>query len=226
MSTSTEELTVTDEVIDRATADMLAEKYEYTAKHLARMKRTGFRVWKEAREEVRIILNSALAHGSLPVHNVTAVEQTAAEHPNSNIEEFRGEYRFLSNFWPLAGAGGDKSFTAEHWYQMQKTLVPAEQCAIVECATPGEVKRLSAELTVRPGWDEMKLDVMRTVVKRKFTAYPALGQQLLDTGSAMLIEGNHWCDTFWGCCTCEIHDNEGLNWLGILLMETRNELRA
>lgn len=44
--------------------------------------------------------------------------------------------------------------------------------------------------------------------------------RLLETGDAMLIEGNTWGDTFWGVC-----NGQGLNVLGNLLMEIRQELR-
>ena len=42
---------------------------------------------------------------------------------------------------------------------------------------------------------------------------------LLDTGGAVLIEGNTWNDTFWGAC-----NGKGLNHLGRILMTLRHDL--
>ena len=60
---------------------------------------------------------------------------------------------------------------------------------------------------------------MKAVLGLKFTDLE-LSEKLLATGDAELIEGNHWNDTFWGVC-----DGVGKNWLGILLMEIREELK-
>ena len=220
---STDTLTVSDDVIDQAAAAVLAEKFEYEPQHLENLKRRQARIWKRTRREVETILASALASGTLDVYDVTTVEVARAG--NTNIEEFRGEHRFLSNFWPLDKAASIKDYTAEHWYQVEKTTVMAERDAIRACKTPGEAKELSQSITLREDWDDIKLDVMRKVLKNKFDI-PWLRFQLLATGSAMLIEGNDWCDTFWGVCHCPKHGGSGANWLGLLLMERRNELRA
>ena len=44
---------------------------------------------------------------------------------------------------------------------------------------------------------------------------------LLATGDAELIEGNNWGDTYWGKC-----NGQGLNRLGILLMQIRDYIRS
>jgi predicted NAD-dependent protein-ADP-ribosyltransferase YbiA (DUF1768 family) len=48
-----------------------------------------------------------------------------------------------------------------------------------------------------------------------------LADRLLLTGDEELIEGNYWHDHIWGVC-----DGTGTNWLGKILMEIRDELRA
>jgi hypothetical protein len=48
-----------------------------------------------------------------------------------------------------------------------------------------------------------------------------MAQRLIQTGDAYLIEGNTWGDQYWGVC-----DGQGLNSLGLLLMETRLVLQA
>lgn len=45
--------------------------------------------------------------------------------------------------------------------------------------------------------------------------------RLAETGDVDLVEGNTWGDTFWG-----VYNGRGENWLGVLLMLTREELRA
>jgi predicted NAD-dependent protein-ADP-ribosyltransferase YbiA (DUF1768 family) len=59
---------------------------------------------------------------------------------------------------------------------------------------------------------------MRQVLVRKFS-HPELRAALLSTGDALLVEGNHWGDIFWGVCR-----GEGENWLGRLLMALRGQM--
>ncbi|MFJ2662659.1 NADAR family protein [Arthrobacter koreensis] len=193
--------------LDAATAAVLIEKYGYTDEHLNTLKQLGSRTWVNARHEVETA--AAVLAGSPP--------------PVTAVTEFQGEHRFLSNFWPLDEDASVKDYTAEHWYQAEKTTVMAERDAIRACKTPGEAKELSQNITVREDWDNIKLNVMRKVLEQKFSL-PWLRFQLLATGSAVLIEGNNWCDTFWGVCHCPRHGGEGMNWLGLLLMQKRNEL--
>src|SRR5258708_4024652 len=111
------------------------------------------------------------------------------------ITTFTGRYRFLSNFSPAAVFyDGEVYPTVEHAFQAAKTLVVAERQAIRVAATPGEAKRLGRRATLRPGWNDMRLDVMRTLIRRKFDI-PANRTLLLSTGDAELIEGNTWNDT-------------------------------
>ena len=44
--------------------------------------------------------------------------------------------------------------------------------------------------------------------------------QAFKTDDVELIEGNEWSDTFWGVCR-----GQGENWLGKILMKTRDNLR-
>lgn len=131
----------------------------------------------------------------------------------AKIDRFDGPHRFLSNFWP-----GDRS-SVEHAYQAAKTLVPAEQAAILAAPTPGAAKRLGRRVTLRPDWNAIRVDVMRRLVAEKFRD-PALAQRLRETGDAELVEGNYWGDTFWGVCR-----GQGENWLGRILMEVRSTLK-
>jgi len=63
---------------------------------------------------------------------------------------------------------------------------------------------------------------MTTIVRNKFKAHPDLKKKLLETGTAKLIEGNTWHDTFWGV---NINTGKGENHLGKILMQVRSELK-
>jgi ribA/ribD-fused uncharacterized protein len=142
----------------------------------------------------------------------------------TTISAFSGTYRFLSNFYAApTGYEGIIYPTSEHAFQAAKTVDPAQREEIRKLKTPGEAKRYasrSGPLTLRPGWDGMRVNVMRIVLRSKF-ADDRLREQLLATGDAALVEGNTWGDVFWGQV-----DGVGENWLGRLLMELRAELRG
>lgn len=135
------------------------------------------------------------------------------------IDSFSGEYRWLSNFWmvPIHIAGWTFA-SAEHAYQAAKSTDPKVWREIQKCAQPGQAKRYGSKITLRPDWDEVRVDVMREILAAKFS-HKDLAQRLFDTGNATLIEGNHWGDTFWGVCR-----GVGENRLGKLLMEQRAKL--
>lgn len=134
------------------------------------------------------------------------------------IDSFTGEYRFLSNFWQSRIT--DPGSTVEHWYQAMKTLVPEEQQRIIEAPTPGEAKRLGRTVTLRPDWDDIKLDIMLLLVRQKFYRSQIYTHALLATGDEELVEGNTWGDTYWGVCK-----GVGENHLGKILMQVREELK-
>ncbi len=108
--------------------------------------------------------------------------------------------------------------TAEHAYQAAKTNVPGEKEAVHMCPTARDAKKMGKRVTVRPDWDEVKVDVMYEIVKAKFHYNPELRERLLLTTGFELEEGNWWGDRFWGVC-----DGEGLNNLGKILMRIRDE---
>lgn len=145
----------------------------------------------------------------------------------NRIDSFRDEFRFLSNFWEvlvrLEGDDPPREYpTLEHAFQAAKTLDPVERRTIRMARTPGEAKRLGRCVKLRPGWDDIKLNVMRDLLWFKFTEHPELRSRLLATEDAELVEGNTWGDRFWGV---DIATGEGENHLGRLLMETREKIR-
>jgi len=137
------------------------------------------------------------------------------------IREFRGEHRFLSNFWPANVLLDGESYpTVEHAYQAAKTTDAQMRRRIRFMTAPGKVKKLGSGLALRPYWHQLKLTIMYELLKQKFDdSHPVLRDLLRDTGSRPLIEGNSWGDVFWGVC-----DGVGDNNLGKLLMRVRDEL--
>lgn len=183
-----------------------------------------------------------------------------------SIDKFQGETRWLSNFWFLESTFLDKDIfqvigtafdqstklifekyrypTTEHAYQAMKIGDARERKEFIDKhnylnLTPGEVKKLSRKMKMRPDWDEVKLDVMYQLQKFKFSeANPKLRAQLVGTtlwgvskhaavtqkalddpnNFAYLTEGNTWGDKFWGCSP------DGENHLGKIIMEVRNDI--
>lgn len=130
------------------------------------------------------------------------------------IEQFSGEHAFLSNFYRL-----ESGLTLEHYFQAAKTTVEEEYSWIMSSDGPGTAKRRGRRVTLRPDWEEIKVDVMRNLLREKFSQED-LRIMLLSTGDEELVEGNYWGDRFWGVC-----NGSGKNWLGKLLMEIRSEIR-
>lgn len=138
------------------------------------------------------------------------------------ITSFDGENRFLSNFYPsrLIYAGGILIFpTVEHAYQAAKTDDKAEWLTIAHLATPGLAKKYGQKVTLKANWDQVKLETMEELLQDKF-AIPQLKQQLINTGTQELVEGNYWGDTYWGVCR-----GKGQNNLGKLLMKIRSSIQ-
>ena len=135
------------------------------------------------------------------------------------ITSFSGKYEFLSNFYPSeVEYKGIKFPTVEHAFQAAKCKTKEEMQKFTEYETPGKAKRAGRKVDIRDDWEIVKLFIMEELLRQKFSN-PAMVRKLLDTGRCILIEGNHWNDTFWGIC-----DGKGENHLGVLLMKIRDEL--
>jgi ribA/ribD-fused uncharacterized protein len=142
------------------------------------------------------------------------------------ITEFRDEYRFLSNFYPLEfpiKIEGLEFWTIENIYQAAKSLDYAHW-KLVSAATPGEAKRLGAKADLREDWDEYKYGLMSYLTHLKFMQ-PTLKKKLKLTGNEYIVEGNSWHDNYWGSCFCvKCEKIEGQNNLGKILMTERYRL--
>jgi len=131
------------------------------------------------------------------------------------------EYSFLSNFYPcLIEFDGDIYPSLEHAYQAAKTNDPNERKKIREEKQVRRAKQIGRHVTIREDWEQIKVEVMRDLLKKKFEN-PQLRKLLLDTYPHDLVEGNNWGDTFWGVCR-----GHGKNMLGVLLIQLRSKLRG
>ncbi len=141
--------------------------------------------------------------------------------PMNRISEFKGEYRFLSNFWPAQVTIYDVTYpTVEHAYQAMKSVDPTYQARIRAASTPAAAKHIGKEAPLRTDWENVKVDYMKFLTWEKYSKNEELKQKLLATGEAEIVEGNNWGDTFWGICK-----GQGENRLGKILMEVRTMLR-
>ena len=142
------------------------------------------------------------------------------------INSFSGEFEFLSNFYssPIVVAG--ESFpTVEHCFQAFKAEHKEDFIRIQTAATPGLAKRIGRSIEMRPDWENIKIDVMRSALEKKFRI-PELRDKLLATGDEPLIEGNWWHDNTYGDCKCDrCAVKLGRNLLGKLLMDLRTRIR-
>lgn len=139
----------------------------------------------------------------------------------NRINNFRGTHRFLSNFFPAEVAYEGAIYpSVENAFQAAKCMSASERTVFAVCS-PAEAKRFGRRVRLRPDWEQIKLDIMRQLVTDKFMRSNELRRRLLATGSAELIEGNVWNDTFWGVCR-----GRGQNHLGRILMGVRDGLRG
>lgn len=136
------------------------------------------------------------------------------------IDNFRGDFSFLSNFYESTiYVDGERYRSVEHAHQAYKTIDPWSRKLVREAKTASDAKKLGKSVPLRDDWDAVKIDLMRSFVRKKFEN-PFLRPLLVSTGDAELIESNTWNDTFWGVCK-----GVGQNWLGRILMDVRDEIK-
>lgn len=136
------------------------------------------------------------------------------------INEFRGKYYFLSNFYsaPVEWCGV-KYLNNEAAFQSAKVISidGRQQFAHLD---PSKAKQKGRRVQLRYDWEKVKEQVMYEVCLAKFTQNEDLKRRLLETDNEYLEEGNTWGDREWGTCR-----GIGKNKLGKILMKIRDELR-
>lgn len=160
----------------------------------------------------------------------TAIECHGLDTPD-RVCFYEQDFYVLSNFSAFTiwwkGHRFDTSEAVYHWEKFSNAgITPYEQAVLdsIRCAPSAHVafkigqehKRLR-----RRDWDNVKVDVMRSVLRAKVGQHEYVLRKLLATGDRELVE-NSWRDDFWGWGP----NRDGLNMLGKLWMEIREELRA
>lgn len=135
---------------------------------------------------------------------------------------YEQEFYVLSNFssFQLDWAGY-RWQTSEHAYQAQKFPHHHDIIqAISNSRSAHEAFKIAQDHKsyVIPGWDDMKLRIMKNILIAKCVQHEYVSRKLLETGDRLLVE-NSWRDSFWG----EGEDGKGENHLGKLWMEVRAE---
>ena len=139
----------------------------------------------------------------------------------TQISEFRGPHFFLSNFYETPVKYDGLIYpSSEAAFQAAKCLDPKAR-KIFQTMTPKQAKQFGRRVSLRPDWEEVKLQVMADILKNKFEN-KELRAKLLATETANLVEGNYWHDTFWGV---DLATGKGQNHLGKLLMALRTNLK-
>lgn len=135
-----------------------------------------------------------------------------------SILGFFGEYRFLSNFHICEVVVDRVVFnSSEAAYMAQKTLDSGVVYELAALTDPKEAKKLGSEIKLREDWEEYKSAAMLKVLIAKFSQNKYLADKLLLTGNRYLEETNYWGDKYWG-----VHEGQGKNMLGKLLMDVRD----
>ncbi len=145
------------------------------------------------------------------------------------ILSFDGIYSALSNSWGCSVEFGDITYgSATAAFQAQKAdEYDVETRIKFSHASAVEAEWLGGTIIPREEWNNVKDDVMHSVVLAKFQQNPDALNVLMETGNARIIYGNNKHDNYWGKCLCPFcATNESGNKLGEILMRVRKELRA
>lgn len=138
---------------------------------------------------------------------------------------YEHDFYVLSNFSAFrlqwCGISFDTSEAAYQWekfpghYQLQELIRRANSAH--------EAFKLAEDSYYlrRPDWDDVKVDIMRNILRAKVEQHSYVRRKLLVTGDRELIEDS-WRDAFWGWGP----NRDGKNMLGKLWMEIRAELRT
>jgi ribA/ribD-fused uncharacterized protein len=144
----------------------------------------------------------------------------------NSIKGFDGEFSWLSNFSPveIRTESGIIFPTAEHAYQAYKFLDHNRRVEIANAHSPGRAKRLGRRPGMREDWDLVRDRYMLAIQRAKYRD-PTLRKLLISTQDSEIVESNTWHDNYWGTCTCPRCEGTGLNTLGRIIMQVRDEIR-
>lgn len=94
---------------------------------------------------------------------------------------------------------------------------------LFKCVRPQDARNLGSRRSISinaEAWNNQSMWWMRELTHAKFAYVEEYAGRLINTGAAMLVEGNDWGDKVWGRCL-ENGKWVGKNLLGAILMEER-----
>jgi|SRR5690606_14665519 len=135
----------------------------------------------------------------------------------------RDSHGYLSNFYLAPIEINGKIYKSnEHYYQSQKFVGTKWEEYIRNLPLPKDAASQGRKenLPLRKDWESVKVEVMRTAVRAKFSQHRYLKEQILSTNDEILVEHTNK-DSYWG----DGGNGSGQNMLGKILMEIRGELK-
>lgn len=143
----------------------------------------------------------------------------------SQVFFYEQDFYVLSNFSAFTlywkGRRFDTSEAAYHWEKFP-TAEHVRSRIFFATSAHDSLKIATEHKALRRGdWDEVKVDIMRDILRAKVEQHEYVRRKLLATGTRELIEDS-WRDDFWGWGP----NRNGQNMLGKLWMEVRAELRV
>lgn len=142
------------------------------------------------------------------------------------IDRFKDEFYFLSNFYPCSINYCKIVFpSSEHLFQARKSKDVKIWEIIAAIPKPGKSKAFGRTIDLRSDWEEVKINIMISVVYLKFSQNIDLMMKLRKLEGINLCEGNYHHDNFWGDCHCDNCKNIiGQNKLGYSLEKVRDNM--
>ena len=132
------------------------------------------------REKLR---NNDPSAQDLVTREVWEIMNSNGKIPCNRIIEFRGDYDFLSNFYEISVHYEGLTYgSTEAAFQAQKCMTNEAKFAFTEFR-PGKSKSAGRRVTLRPDWENVKVNIMQEIVRAKFPQNPELAQRLIETPS-------------------------------------------
>ena len=132
------------------------------------------------------------------------------------IEEFRGSYEYMNNFYPCTIEFRGLTFKcAEAAYQAQKCKNEEDKVRFTEY--PGWKAHVEGrKVDIVDNWNDIKIPTMQEVIFAKFTQDDWCKKRLMQLQpGTLIINGNSKGDMFWGM---DAKTKEGPNHLGMCIM--------
>ena len=136
---------------------------------------------------------------------------------------YEHEFYVFSNFSSFMVYWKGKMYlTAEHAYHTEKFEDEDLKNQIRFARSAHDAIKLANKNRdkYRSNWDDVKLGVMKEILRAKTDQHPHVKKKLLESGTRELVEDS-WRDPYWGWGP----NKDGENHLGKLWMELRDEFK-